>query len=42
MARKERKKNTENDKLLSSGKILPEVRQKMVKGEGVDVIIGKV
>jgi subtilisin family serine protease len=41
MARKERKKNTENDKLLSSGKILPEVRQKMVKGEGVDVIIGK-
>ena len=41
MPRKESKKNSESDKLLSSGKILPEVRQKMVKGESVDVIIGK-
>jgi subtilisin family serine protease len=41
MPRKKSKKNSESDKLLSSGKILPEVRQLMVKREGIDVIIGK-
>jgi hypothetical protein len=41
MPRKKSKKTSESDKLLTSGKILPEVRQLMVKGESIDVIIGK-
>ena len=41
MRQKKSKKTTKSDRLLSSGKILPEVRQLMVKGESVDVIIGK-
>ncbi len=41
MSRKKIQKTSESDKLLSSGKILPEVQQLMVKGEGIDVIIGK-
>ena len=41
MASKKRTQNSEKSELLRSGKILPEVQQKMGKGESVDVIIGK-
>lgn len=41
MSPKKRQDDSKKDELLSLGKILPEVRQRMVKGESVDVIIGK-
>jgi hypothetical protein len=41
MSPKKIQNNSENNELLPSGKILPEVQQKMVKGESIDVIIGK-
>lgn len=41
MSPKKRQEDSKKDELLSSGKILAEVRQKMVKGESIDVIIGK-
>lgn len=41
MSSNKKQKNTPQNELLYSGKILREVEQKMLKGESVDVIIGK-